>query len=140
MSIEKIEQEIVEEFSFFDDWTDKYEYIIEIGKELPLIDSNKKSDSYLVKGCQSNVWLTADFDGQKIQYSADSDAIITKGIISLLIKVLNNQTPQNILNAKLDFIKKIGLQEHLSPTRSNGLLGMIKQMKTYALVYAKKDL
>lgn len=138
MNIEGKEQEVIEEFSFFDDWMDKYEHIIELGKDLPLIDSKYKTSEYLIKGCQSQVWINADFDGEKISFTADSDAIITKGIIALLIYVLSNQSPDDILKSKLDFIQKIGLQDHLSPTRANGLLGMIKQIKTYALIYAKK--
>ncbi len=138
MSIEEREKEVIEEFSFFDDWMDKYEHIIELGKDLPLIDASYKTDDYLIKGCQSRVWVNADYDGANVNFTADSDAIITKGIIALLIRVLSNQTPNEILNAKLDFVKEIGLQDHLSPTRANGLLGMIKQIKTYALIYAKK--
>lgn len=138
MQIEEIEKEVIEEFSFFDDWMDKYEHIIELGKDLPLIESQFKTDDYLIKGCQSRVWVNAEYDGQHIKFSADSDAIITKGIIALLIRVLSNQTPSDILTAKLEFVKEIGLQDHLSPTRANGLLGMIKQIKTYALIYAKK--
>lgn len=138
MNIEEREKEVVEEFSFFDDWMDKYEHIIELGKDLPLINADYKTDEYLIKGCQSRVWVNADYDGTNVTFTADSDAIITKGIIALLIRVLSNQTPNEILNAKLDFVKEIGLQDHLSPTRANGLLGMIKQIKTYALIYAKK--
>ncbi|MCT4582634.1 MAG: SufE family protein [Flavobacteriales bacterium] len=138
MSIEEREKEVIEEFSFFDDWMDKYEHIIELGKDLPLINTTYKTDDYLIKGCQSRVWVNADYDGTNVSFTADSDAIITKGIIALLIRVLSNQTPNEILNAKLNFVKEIGLQDHLSPTRANGLLGMIKQIKTYALIYAKK--
>jgi len=138
MSIKEKELEVIEEFSFFDDWMDKYEHIIELGKELPLIDPKFKTNDYLIKGCQSQVWVNAEFDGSKITFTADSDAIITKGVIALLINVLSNETPEDVLKSKLDFIKEIGLQEHLSPTRANGLLGMIKQIKTYALIYAKK--
>lgn len=138
MNIEEREKEVVEEFSFFDDWMDKYEHIIELGKDLPLINTDYKTDEYLIKGCQSRVWVNADYDGTNVTFTADSDAIITKGIIALLIRVLSNQTPNDILTAKLDFVKEIGLQDHLSPTRANGLLGMIKQIKTYALIYAKK--
>jgi cysteine desulfuration protein SufE len=138
MTIEEKELEVIEEFSFFDDWMDKYEHIIELGKDLPLIDSKYKTNEYLIKGCQSQVWVNAKFDGTKISFTADSDAIITKGVIALLINVLSNQTPADILKSKLNFIKEIGLQEHLSPTRANGLLGMVKQIKTYALIYANK--
>lgn len=138
MSIEEIEAEIIDEFSLFDDWMDKYEHIIEIGKELPLIEEQYKIEDNLIKGCQSRVWVHADIKDRNIVFTADSDAIITKGIIALLIRVLSNQTPEDILSAKLEFISKIGLQEHLSPTRANGLLGMIKQIKTYALAYSVK--
>ncbi len=138
MTIEEKELEVIEEFSFFDDWMDKYEHIIELGKDLPLIDPKYKTSEYLIKGCQSQVWVNADFDGTKISFTADSDAIITKGVIALLVNVLSNQTPDDILKSKLNFIKEIGLQEHLSPTRANGLLGMVKQIKTYALIYANK--
>ena len=138
MTIEEREQEIIEEFSMFDDWMDKYEHIIELGKDLPLIDEKYKTPDYLIKGCQSQVWLNADYKDGKISFTADSDAIITKGVIALLIRALNNQSPKDILTAKLDFLKEIGLQDHLSPTRANGLLGMIKQLKTYALAYTNK--
>jgi len=138
MSIEEKEQEIVDEFSMFDDWMDKYEYIIEIGKDLPIIDDKYKIDENLIKGCQSRVWVHADFKDDVIQFTADSDAIITKGIIALLIRVLSNQKAEDILKADLKFIDAIGLQDHLSPTRANGLLGMIKQIKTYALAYMAK--
>jgi cysteine desulfuration protein SufE len=134
-TIEKKEQGIIEEFLMFDDWMDKYEHIIELGKELPLIDESLKSDNLLIKGCQSQVWLHAKLEDGKVVYTADSDAIITKGIISLLIRVLTNQTPDVIINKDLNFIEHIGLKEHLSPTRSNGLVSMIKQMKLYALAF-----
>ncbi len=133
--IEEKEQEIIEEFSLFDDWMDKYEHIIGLGKELPLIDENLKSDDLLIKGCQSQVWLHAKLEDGKVIYTADSDAIITKGIISLLIRVLTGQTPDVIINTDLNFIEHIGLKEHLSPTRSNGLVSMVKQMKLYALAF-----
>ena len=139
MTIEENELEIIEEFSMFDDWMDKYEFIIEIGKDLPLIEEQFKVEDNLIKGCQSRVWVQADFKNDIIQLSADSDAIITKGIIALLIRVLNKQKPEDILKAKLTFIKDIGLQEHLSPTRANGLIGMVKQIKTYALAYMAKS-
>ena len=139
MTIEENEQEIIEEFSMFDDWMDKYEFIIEIGKDLPLIEEQFKIEDNLIKGCQSRVWVQADFKNNIIQLSADSDAIITKGIIALLIRVLNKQKPEDILKAKLNFIQEIGLQEHLSPTRANGLVGMVKQIKTYALTYMAKS-
>lgn len=139
MTIEEKELEVIEEFSFFDDWMDKYEHLIELGKDLPLIDPKYKTKDYLIKGCQSQVWMNAEYDGTNITFTADSDAIITKGIIGLLINVLSNQTPEVILKSKLNFVKEIGLQDHLSPTRANGLLGMIKQIKTYALIYAKQN-
>ena len=138
MSIIDLEAEIIEEFSMFDDWMEKYEYIIELGKDLPLIDEKFKTEDFLIKGCQSRVWLQANYSNNKIQLTADSDAIITKGIIALLIKVLDNQTPKNILQAKLEFIDVIGLKSHLSPTRANGLLGMVKQIKNYAMAFELK--
>lgn len=138
MTIEEIEAEIIDEFSMFDDWMEKYEYIIDIGKDLTLIQDRYKIDDNLIKGCQSRVWVHADFEDNKIVFTADSDAIITKGIIALLIRVLSNQTPEDILNAKLEFVNEIGLKEHLSPTRANGLVGMIKQIKTYALAFMAK--
>lgn len=137
-SIKEIEQEIISDFEFFDDWMEKYEHLIELGKELPMLDENEKSDDLLIKGCQSRVWLKADIENGNIKYFADSDAIITKGIISLLIKVLNNQPSEDIVHAELKFIDEIGLKEHLSPTRSNGLVSMVKQMKIYALALAAK--
>ena len=136
MTIQEEENKIIEEFSNFDDWMDKYNYIIELGKSLPLIDEQYKVDKYLITGCQSNVWLEAELSDGKIYFKADSDAIITKGIISLLIRVLSGRTPQEILTASLDYLDEIGLTKHLSPTRSNGLLSMIKQMKVYALAYS----
>lgn len=133
-SITEIQEEIVQEFALFDDWEQKYEYIIELGKELPLIDPQYKVDEYLIKGCQSRVWLHATLDESgHIRFTADSDAIITKGIIALLIRVFDDQPPQDIVQADIHFIDKIGLKQHLSPTRANGLLSMIKQMKYYAL-------
>ena len=135
MSIENIQNEIVEEFSMFEDWLERYEYMIELGKSLPLIDSNYKTDDNIIKGCQSKVWLHADFEQDKVIFTADSDAIITKGIVAILIRVFTNQTPQAILEANTDFIDAIGLKEHLSPTRANGLVSMIKQIKMYAIAY-----
>lgn len=135
MSIENIQNEIVDEFSMFEDWMERYEYMIELGKSLPLIDSNYKTDDNIIKGCQSKVWLHADFEQDKVIFTADSDAIITKGIVAILIRVFTNQTPQAILAANTDFIDAIGLKEHLSPTRANGLLSMIKQIKMYAIAY-----
>jgi len=139
MKITEAENQIMEDFSLFDDWMDKYNYIIEMGKELPLIDVRKKTPQYLISGCQSQVWLHAEFIDGKVIFTADSDAIITKGIINLLIKVLSHQTPQDILDADLNYIERIGLKEHLSPTRSNGLLSMIKQMKMYALAFQQQS-
>jgi cysteine desulfuration protein SufE len=134
-SIAAREAEIVEEFEMFSDWTDKYEHIIALGKELPLIDEGLKSDDLLIKGCQSRVWLHAKLEDGKVIFTADSDAIITKGVISLLVRVLSGQTPQAIIDTELSFVERIGLKEHLSPTRSNGLVSMIKQMKLYALAF-----
>ena len=133
MSIEEKQQEIIEEFNVFDDWMEKYEYIIDLGKDLPLIAPEYKTEDRLIEGCQSRVWLQSEFKNEVMFYTADSDAIITKGIIGLLIQVLNNETPETILKTDLHFIKDIGLQEHLSPTRANGLVGMVKRMKTEAL-------
>jgi cysteine desulfuration protein SufE len=133
MTLQEIQEEIISEFDVFDDWMDKYEYIIDLGKELPIIDSLKKTDDRLIEGCQSKVWLDATVVDGKMQFTADSDAIITKGIIGLLIRVLNEQTPEAVATADLFFIQKIGLQEHLSPTRSNGLVGMVKKLKMSAL-------
>lgn len=129
------EAEIIEEFELFSDWMDKYEHIISLGKELPLIDEGLKSDDLLIKGCQSRVWLHAKLMDGKVIFTADSDAIITKGVISLLVRVLSGQTPQSIIDTELSFVENIGLKEHLSPTRSNGLVSMIKQMKLYALAF-----
>lgn len=135
MSIAERQEEVIEEFALFEDWMDKYEHLIGLGKELPLIEEAKKRDENLIKGCQSRVWLAADLDNGKVRYTADSDAIITKGIISLMIRVFDDKSPQEISNASLEFIDAIGLKEHLSPTRSNGLLSMVKQMKLYALAF-----
>jgi cysteine desulfuration protein SufE len=133
MSIEEKQQEIIETFAIYDDWMDKYEYIIELGKELPIIAEEKKTDDRLIEGCQSRVWLSSDLKEGKMEFHADSDAIITKGIIGLLIQVMNNETPEVIATTDLHFIKDIGLQEHLSPTRSNGLVSMVKKMKLSAV-------
>lgn len=138
MSIAEKEQEIVGEFEMFGDWDAKYEYIIDLGKELPMIDPQYKTDEYKIKGCQSQVWLHADESEGKIHFTADSDAIITKGIIALLVRVFDNETPEDILKADLNFINEIGLSQHLSPTRSNGLLSMIRQMKMYAIAFQNK--
>ena len=136
ISLEEAEQEIIEEFENFDDWMDKYNYIIELGKDLPLIDEQYKTPQYLISGCQSQVWLHAREDNGKIVFTADSDAIITKGIISLLIRVFSGRTPKEIIDADLNFIKEIGLEQNLSPTRANGLLAMIKKIKFYAMAFA----
>ncbi|MFB6305483.1 MAG: SufE family protein [Flavobacteriales bacterium] len=136
--INKRQEEIIEDFEMFDDWTDKYEYIIDLGKDLPLIEDKYKTEENLIKGCQSQVWLNAYKEDGKLKFTADSDAMITKGIISLLIKVLSDNPPQEVAQCDLYFIDRIGLKEHLSPTRSNGLLNMVKQMKTYGLAMAHK--
>lgn len=137
-TIQEIEKEIVDEFSFFPEWMEKYEHLIDLGKSLPLINDKYKTEDHLIKGCQSQVWLHADLDGDRIKFTADSDAVITKGIIALMIRVLNNQEPKDIVDADLAFIDEIGLKEHLSPTRSNGLVSMVKQMKLYALALQAK--
>lgn len=136
MTIEEISNSIVDEFASFDEWLDKYAYIIELGKDCPVIDEKDKTESNLIKGCQSRVWLSCEHRDGKLWFKADSDAVITKGIISLLIRALDGQTPKDILDADLHFIDAIGLKEHLSPTRSNGLTAMVKQMKMYALAYS----
>ena len=132
MSIQEVQEGIVNDFSAFEEWMDKYEYIIELGKSLPIIDSSEKVDSNLIKGCQSRVWVHTSFEDGKLYFTADSDAIITKGIISLLIKVYNGRTPSEILSSDLSFIDRIGLKENLTPTRTNGLLSMIEQIRTEA--------
>lgn len=134
-SIKEREEEIIEEFSLFDSWEEKYEYIIDLGKKLEPLDEKYKIPENIIKGCQSTVWLTSEFKDGKVFYKADSDAVIVKGLISMLIKVLSDNTPDEILNAKLDFINEIGMMTHLAQTRSNGLLAMIKQMKNYALAF-----
>jgi cysteine desulfuration protein SufE len=139
MGISEVQDKIIDDFSVFDDWMDKYNFLIEIGKEVPVIDPKFKVKDYLIEGCQSKVWLYPEFDGSIIRFSADSDAIITRGIVSLLIKVLSGRTPHEIMNADLYFIDRIGLRQNLSPTRSNGLLSMIKQMKLYAMAYDAKS-
>lgn len=135
MELKEIQDSIIDEFAVFDDWMDKYNYLIDLGKELPVIDPRYKVKDYLIEGCQSKVWLYPEFDGHVITFSADSDAIITRGIVSLLIKVLSGRTPREIMEADLYFIDKIGLRQNLSPTRSNGLLSMVKQIKLYAMAY-----
>ena len=137
-SIQSIQQEIVNEFDFFDDWAEKYQYLIDLGKNLPDFNQINRVEENLVKGCQSNVWLHAEIIDDKIIYTADSDAIISKGIISILISVFSGQKPEDIINAKMDFIDKIGLSNHLSQTRANGLLAMVKQIKIYAVAYNSK--
>ena len=134
-SIEEIQNEIIEEFSLFEDWMQRYEYMIELGKTLPLIDESYKTEVNIIKGCQSKVWIHADIENEKVKFTADSDAIITKGIIAILIRVFSNHSPKAILEANTDFIDKIGLKEHLSPTRANGLVSMIKQIKMYAVAF-----
>jgi cysteine desulfuration protein SufE len=138
MELDKIQNSIVDEFSVYDDWMDKYNFLIELGKELPVIDPHYKTKNFLIEGCQSKVWLHPEFDGNVITFTADSDAIITRGIVSLLIKVLSGRTPKEIMDSDLFFIDKIGLRQNLSPTRSNGLLSMVKQMKLYAMAYDLK--
>jgi len=138
MTINKAQNEIIEEFALFDEWMDKYEHIIELGKDLPLIDNIYKIDENLIKGCQSRVWLHAILKDEKIIFTADSDAIITKGIVGLVIKVFSNHTPKEIAESELYFIDQIGLKEHLSPTRSNGLLSMVKQIKMYSIAFQAK--
>jgi cysteine desulfuration protein SufE len=138
MTLNEVQDRIIEDFSIFEDWMDKYQQLIELGKDLPPINEKKRTESYLIKGCQSKVWLDAELENGKILFSADSDAIITKGIVALLIQVLNQRTPKEIIEADLYFIDKIGLKENLSPTRSNGLVAMVKQMRLYAIAYQSK--
>jgi cysteine desulfuration protein SufE len=139
MTIQEIQDEIVDEFSMFDDWMERYEYIIELGKGLPLIDEKYKTEDNIIKGCQSKVWVHGEQKDDKIVFTADSDAILTKGIIAILIRAFSNQKASDILEANTDFIDKIGLKEHLSPTRANGLVSMIKQIKMYALAFNAKN-
>ena len=138
MTIENLQENLIEDFSFFDDWTQKYEYMIELSKTLDKMDESLKNDENLIKGCQSKVWLNADFKDGKINFIADSEAIITKGIIAILLMVFNNKTPDEIIKSDVSFIEKIGLKEHLSPNRANGLYSMMKQIKFYAIAYNKK--
>ena len=138
MTIDKIQNEIISEFDMFNDWTEKYEYIIDLGKSLPVINDTFKTSDNTIKGCQSKVWLYAEYINNKLIFTADSDAIITKGIIAILIRVFSNQSPKDIVDAKADFIEEIGLKQHLSPTRANGLSSMIKQIKLYAVGYLNK--
>ena len=139
MTIKEIQEEIVDEFSMFDDWMQRYEYIIDLGKNLPLIKEEFKTDENIIKGCQSKVWLQGEQHDDKIVFTADSDAILTKGIIAILIRTFSNQTASAILEADMNFIDEIGLKEHLSPTRANGLVSMIKQIKMYALAFQAKN-
>jgi cysteine desulfuration protein SufE len=138
MTLSEVQEDIINEFEVFDDWMDKYNYLIELSKELPIIESQYRNDTYAITGCQSKVWLNAEIHDGLISFKADSNAIITKGIVALLIRVLSNRTPEEILSADLYFIEKIGLRQNLSPTRANGLLSMVKQMKLYAVAYQAK--
>ena len=135
VSIKDIQNEIIDEFSMFEDWEERYQYMIDLGKTLPLIDDQYKTDDNIIKGCQSRVWVHAEMNADKVEFTADSDAIITKGIIAILIRVFSNQHPKDIIEANTDFIDQIGLKDHLSPTRANGLVSMIKQIKMYAIAY-----
>ena len=135
MTIKEKQQEVIEEFEMFEDWMQRYEYMIELGKSLPLIDEKYKTDDNLIKGCQSRVWVHAELEGDQLAFTADSDAIITKGIVAILIRVFSNQHPSEIIEADTSFIDEIGLKEHLSPTRANGLVSMVKQLKMYAIAY-----
>lgn len=139
MTIKEIQEDIVDEFSMFDDWMQRYEYIIELGKSLPLIEEQYKTEDNVIKGCQSKVWVHAEQNDEKVVFTADSDAILTKGIIAILIRAFSNQKATDILDATTDFIDEIGLKEHLSPTRANGLVSMIKQIKMYALAFSAKN-
>lgn len=139
MKIKDIQEEIVDEFSTFDDWMERYEYIIDLGKNLPLIKEEFKTENNLIKGCQSKVWLQGEQSTDKVVFTGDSDAILTKGIIAILIRVFSNQSPTDIIAANMDFIDQIGLKEHLSPTRANGLVSMIKNIKMYALAFNAKN-
>ncbi|AUC86048.1 Fe-S metabolism protein SufE [Polaribacter sp. ALD11] len=138
MTIKEIQEEIIDEFSMFDDWMERYEYIIELGKSLPIISEQHKLDENLIKGCQSKVWLYSELDADKLKFTADSNAILTKGIVALLLRVFSEQKPADILAAETTFIDEIGLKEHLSPTRANGLVSMVKQIKMYAIAQQTK--
>jgi cysteine desulfuration protein SufE len=140
MTINEKQDSIIEDFELFDDWMEKYEYIIQLGKELPLIDEQYKKDENLIKGCQSKVWLHADYNDGKLFFTADSDALITKGLVSMVVQVLTGHTPKEIAESEIYFVDKIGLRSHLSPTRSNGLLSMLKQIKMYAVAFLSKSL
>lgn len=137
MTIDQIQEEINEEFSIYEDWMDKYSYLIELGNDLPDLDANLKNDQYVIKGCQSRVWLIPELKDGKIYFQGESDAVIVKGLVALLLRVVSGHTPDEILNSDLHFVDDIGLKQHLSPTRSNGLLSMIKQIKLYAVAYKK---
>ena len=139
MTIQEIQDEIVDEFSMFEDWMQRYEYIIDLGKSMPLIDEQFKTEDNIIKGCQSKVWVHAEQEGEKVVFTSDSDAILTKGIIAILIRAFSNQKAADILEANTDFIDKIGLKEHLSPTRANGLVSMVKKIKMYALAFNAKN-
>lgn len=139
MAIKERQEELIEEFSIFEDWMEKYEYIIDLGKDVDGVNEDDKLEDYLVLGCQSRVWLIPEFEEGKLHFKADSDAIITKGIVGMVVRVLNDSTPKEILDEELFFVDKIGLKEHLSPTRSNGLVSMIKKIKMYALIYSAKE-
>ena len=140
MTINEAQDEIIEEFAFFPEWMEKYEYIIQLAKDLPLIDEQYKTDDNIIKGCQSRVWLHPEYKEGKVYFTADSDALITKGLVAMVVRVLSGHTPKEIAEANIYFIDKIGLRTHLSPTRSNGLLSMLKQMKLYAIAYQAKSL
>lgn len=139
MTINEIQDQVTEDFALFDDWISRYDYLIDLGRTLPVIDPKYKTNDYLIEGCQSKVWLHPEFDGKTVSFTADSDAIITRGIVALLVKVLSGRTPDEIISADLYFIDKIGLRQNLSPTRSNGLLSMVKQMKLYAIAFKSKQ-
>ena len=138
MTIENLKQNLIQDFSFFEDWTQRYEYMIELSKGLEKMDEQMKNDKNIIKGCQSKVWLHAELNGGKIKFLADSEAIITRGIIAILLTIFNNRTPEEIIESDINFIEKIGLKEHLSPNRANGLYSMIKQIKFYAIAFSKK--
>jgi cysteine desulfuration protein SufE len=139
MTVNEVQDSIIEEFSVFEDWMDKYNLLIDFGRDLPVIDPKFKVKDYLIEGCQSKVWLYPEFSNNKIRFTADSDAIITRGIVALLIRILSDRTPDEIISSDLYFIDRIGLRQNLSPTRSNGLLSMVRQMKLYAMAYKAKD-
>ncbi len=137
MTIENVQQEIINEFSVFEDWMDKYSYLIDLGNELPELNANDKNDQHIIKGCQSRVWLVSEFKNGKIYFRGESDAVIVKGLVALLLRVVSERTPDEIINCDLHFIDDIGLKQHLSPTRSNGLIAMVKQIRLYAVAYKK---